>query len=561
MNQAAALTSLLLDEPRTGPRAILIALVIAVLILLCGALVYATGGIKYVFSHSMYIPILLGAHFFRIPGGVFAGAAGGLVLGPFMPFETATGEPQQLVNWLYRVGIFIAVGGLAGVAVHRMRRQMKRIAWLATHDPLSGAPNVVRLCEELKRIIQKGNPGHKVVLVVVDIENYTEILNTLGLSVGSKVSLAVIRRLRELMPSGGEPCVLAPDRIGAFLVEEESRKETVDRLVEGLRAPYATDGIAVHLDTSLGIAYFPRDGNNPEELIQRASIAMHTAAVSRRPYAVYNRAVDQTSRENLELLGSIATAIETGQFELHFQPKVRLSDRAVTGVEALVRWRHPEQGLIPPGRFIPQVERTALIYPMTAWVLQHAFATLEKWQRDGIDLSIAVNVSARNLQDPLFVGQLNELLSGSGLRPEHLELEITESAVMHDIDRAKGVLQDLSKAGVLLSIDDFGTGHSSLAYIQDLPVDIIKIDQVFVSRLDKANGGHAIVRWTSEVAKSFGRSVVAEGVENATVLEAVADLGCDYAQGYVIQRPLPDTEFLKWYQSDTDGGTWKSRVD
>jgi diguanylate cyclase len=550
MNQAATFSSLLLDEPRTGSRAILIAMVIAVLVLLCGALVYATGGIKYVFSHSMYIPILLGAHFFRIPGGVVAGAAGGLVLGPLMPFETSTGEPQQLVNWLYRMGIFIAVGGLAGVAVHRMRRQMKRIAWLATHDPVSGAPNVVRLSEELKRIVQKGTFGHKFVLIVVNIENYTEILNTLGLSAGPKVSLAVIRRLRELMPSGGEPCVLAPDRIGAFLIEEESRTETVDRLVEGLRAPYATDGIAVHLDTSLGIACFPRDGNNPEELIQRASIAMHTAAVSRRPYAVYNREADQTSRENLELLGSIATAIETGQFELHFQPKVRLSDRAVTGVEALVRWRHPERGLIPPGRFIPEVERTALIYPVTAWVLQRAFATLAKWQRDGIDLSIAVNVSARNLQDPLFVGQLNDLLGGSGLSPEHLELEITESAVMHDIDRAKAVLQDLSGAGVLLSIDDFGTGHSSLAYIQELPVDIIKIDRAFVSRLDKANGGHAIVRWTSEVAKTLGRSVVAEGVENTTVLQAVADLGCDYAQGYVIQRPLPDTEFLKWYQSE-----------
>lgn len=557
MNPSSALTAVLLDEPRSPARALVLALTIAGLIVLCGLFVYATGGIKYVFSHSMYIPILLGAHFFRIPGGVLAGAAGGLVLGPMMPFETSTGEPQQLVNWLYRTGIFMAVGGVAGLAVHRLRRQMKRISWLATHDPLSGAPNVVMLSEELKRIIQNGTSGRKFVLLVIYVENYTEILNTLGPSAGSKVSRAVISRLRDLMPAGSEPCALAPDRIGAFLFEEHSGKEMLERITAGLRAPYPIDGLALHVDTSLGISVFPRDGNTPEELIQRASIAMHTAAVSRRPYVEYSPTADQTSRENLALLGTIANAIESGQFELHFQPKVRLSDFAVTGVEALIRWRHPEKGLIPPGRFIPEVERTALIYPMTAWVLRRAFATMEAWQREGVDLSIAVNVSARNVQDPLFLGQLREMLAGSGLRPESLELEITESAVMQDIDHAKSVLQELNRTGILLSIDDFGTGHSSLAYIHDLPVSIIKIDRAFVHRLDRPDGGQAIVRWTSEVAKTLGRSVVAEGVENGAVLQAVADLGCHYAQGYAVQKPLPCDQFLQWYRESTDRGIWK----
>jgi EAL domain-containing protein (putative c-di-GMP-specific phosphodiesterase class I) len=313
--------------------------------------------------------------------------------------------------------------------------------------------------------------------------------------------------------------------------------------------------LPIEVGASVGVAVAPEHGRQLEELLRRVDMAVQTAKQQGGGLVVYSTACDPYDPDRLALLGELRNALEaTQQLALHYQPKVTLADRRVVGAEALLRWRHPKRGNIPPNRFIPVAEQAGLIRPLTRWVLGTALQQGRSWYARGRLLPVAVNLSARSLHDPGLVDEIAGALDANGLPPELLLLEITESAVMVDPARAAETLRQLHERGVGVSIDDFGTGYSSLGYLRSLPVTELKIDRTFVSGMGAEGGAdRAIVRSTSELGHNLGLRVVAEGVEDETTFELLAAIGCDLAQGYWIGRPMPAAEFDTWL----DTGEWR----
>jgi EAL domain-containing protein (putative c-di-GMP-specific phosphodiesterase class I) len=287
-------------------------------------------------------------------------------------------------------------------------------------------------------------------------------------------------------------------------------------------------------------------GEDVETLLQRADVAMYMAKETKTHYAVYDADVDNYRPERLVLVAELRRAIENHELVLHYQPKATLADGAVRGVEALVRWQHPERGLVPPDVFIPVAEHTGLIRPLTLFVVEEALKQCARWREQGFELTVAVNVAMRNILDEEFPTELERMLDKHGLEPSVLELELTETSVLADPPRAKEILQRLRDTGVSLAVDDFGTGYASLAYLSELPVDEIKIDRSFVMKMDREEQHARIVRSTIDLGRNLCLSVVAEGVESAEVWDRLAELGCDSAQGYFLARPLPAAELTDW---------------
>jgi predicted signal transduction protein with EAL and GGDEF domain len=340
---------------------------------------------------------------------------------------------------------------------------------------------------------------------------------------------------------GDEFAILLPETglDGALRVGEKIRA--------ALAAPFDVEALSMTVETSIGIAVFPDHAASPDALLQRANVAMYAAKERRSGLAVYAAEHDHYNPWRLALMGELRFGIEHEELTLFFQPKIHMPTRRVIGVEALVRWKHPHRGMIPPDEFIPLAEQTGLIRPLTRWVLTSARAQDARLREAGYRLTIAVNLSARTLHDAALADFIATLLHPG--QPSWLELEITESAIMADPERALGVLQQLHDMHVPLAIDDFGTGYSSLAYLKKLPVGTIKIDKSFVKNLATDDSDAAIVRSTIEMGHHLGLAVVAEGVEAAEAWDQLAELGCDAAQGYYICRPMSDRDLDQWLRN------------
>ena len=316
------------------------------------------------------------------------------------------------------------------------------------------------------------------------------------------------------------------------------------RLVEQLSAPYMLGTRECNVTLSVGISVFPADGNASQALLKAADLAVHRAkATGRNNYLFYLPAMNVHTLEKLELESDLAHALERGEFLLHYQPKVDTLTGSITGTEALLRWKHPRRGLIPPMDFIPLAEETGLIVPIGEWVLATACARNKAWQDQGLpDLSIAVNLSVRQFEDPLLLPKLTRIIHASGLDPSSLELEVTESIVMAQGNSAVEVLGKLKSIGVQIAIDDFGTGYSSLAYLKRFPIDTLKVDRSFIRDIPADSGGRNITRAIISMAHSLRLKVVAEGVETAEQLRFLRVQCCDAVQGYFLYRPLPEWE-------------------
>jgi predicted signal transduction protein with EAL and GGDEF domain len=319
-------------------------------------------------------------------------------------------------------------------------------------------------------------------------------------------------------------------------------------LLACVQQPFAVDEVSLEVGASIGIARFPLDGRDGHTLLRRADIAMYAAKEAQTGCQLYAAEHDHHSLRRLSVLSDVRRALATDEVVVHYQPKVDLDNRRVWGAEALVRWQHPEFGLLPPAAFVNVVEQTGLIGPLTRHVLERSIWQCAAWRRDGEDLAVAVNLSVRNLLDRDLPGEIERMLFTSGLPPEALELEITESMIMSDIDRALATVTRLSTLGVGLSVDDFGTGYSSLANLKRLPIDELKIDQSFVSPMLRDESDLIIVRSTINLGHDLGLKVIAEGVEDAPTLERLALIGCDLAQGYHFSRPLAPDAFADWLE-------------
>jgi diguanylate cyclase (GGDEF)-like protein/PAS domain S-box-containing protein len=425
----------------------------------------------------------------------------------------------------------------------------QRLAHQSAHDQLTGLPNRMALLAAGAELLSAG--GEPVAVLMLDLDRFKEINDTLGHTYGDRLLQEVGPRLRTQLRENDVLARLGGDEFAVLLpgLGQESALAAARRLLDTLHEPFTVDGLELDVDVSIGVSVSGRPAAGLDDLLREADIAMYTAKNLQSGVEIYTEHRDPHDRSRLLLLTEVRRAIADGQLVLHYQPKVSLADGAVRGVEALVRWQHPTRGLLSPAEFVPIVERTGLIHQLTLNVVDMAMAQARAWLSEGLDMQIAVNLSARSLHQLTLPGQIIDVLTRHDVPAANLRLEVTESALMADPDTARTVLTLLHERGIGLSIDDFGTGYSSMSYLKILPVDELKVDRSFVTDLLTSAEDAAIVRAAIDLGHNFGMTVVAEGVELLAARHALADMGCDAAQGYLFARPLPADE-LRPYLMD-----------
>jgi diguanylate cyclase (GGDEF)-like protein len=416
-------------------------------------------------------------------------------------------------------------------------------------DELTGLGNRRLLQDRLGAALAARQEGEGLALLLVDLDRFKEINDSLGHHVGDELLRQLGPRFGRGLRSGDVLARLGGDEFALLLGPggDASFATTVaQRILAHLEEPFRLEGVDLHIDASVGIALAPEHASDFTGLLQRADVAMYQAKHQGTGWELYDPERDHHSRDRLETIEQLRAAVQQGQLVLHYQPKIDLRSGRVVGVEALVRWNHPERGLVYPDQFLLIAEQTGLMRPLTLAVLEMALGQCRAWRDEGLELSVAVNLSVTSLLDTRLPHDVERLLSGAGLRASALELEITENILMADPVRARNVVTELRELGIQVSIDDYGTGYSSLSYLRELPVDELKLDRSFVMHLAGNPGAAAIVRSTVELAHSLGLRMVAEGVEDETSLVELTGFGCDMAQGYHIRRPGTAAELAVW---------------
>ncbi len=442
------------------------------------------------------------------------------------------------------------------IDITRRKEQEQALEHQATHDALTGLPNRVKLQRKVEEVLgAAGRERCPVAFLILDLDRFKDVNDTLGHHIGDLLLRKIALRLKGSLREDDTIARLGGDEF-AILLPETDREEArafADRVIEELRKPFEVQGLTLQVDTSIGVAMYPQHGREATLLIQRADVAMYVAKKVRNTVAIYDPVDDYNSVRHLTLKGELRRALEDESLVLHYQPKICTVSGRVDGVEALIRWEHPRHGLVMPEEFIPLAEHTGMIKPITQWVLDDALRQCAAWRGMGMRLPVSVNCSARNLLEE----DLPELIRGKlqdwGLPPDHLILEITETAIIEDPDRALEVVTLLADQGVWISIDDFGMGYSSLSYLRKLPARELKIDRSFVMGMDQDEGSAVIVRSTVELAHNLGLQAVAEGVDSMEVWNRLRTLGCDRAQGYLFSRPLAAGGLTHWIRTSSWG--------
>ncbi len=450
--------------------------------------------------------------------------------------------------WLAAATILLVIG--RAVVAFRELRALADSRRLALTDELTGLANRRAFLGALRDGVRTAEAaGRRMAVLLVDLDRFKEINDTLGHHTGDLVLAELGRRLRRALPRA---VVLA--RLGGdeFAVVVDLAPGTPDpaTLAATIRAeagrPCDAGGFTVDVDASVGIAVFPDHAGDPDALLQRADVAMYQAKQARTGHAVYSPDRDPHTRERLALVHDLRSGIAAGQLELHYQPTVRVATGEVCGVEALVRWRHPERGVLAPGAFLPLAEQAGLTRAIARAVLGDAVAQAAAWRARGLELPVTVNLAGADVADPALAHEIRFLLGEHGVPGQALAVDVTEAAAMADDEASAGVLRDLRGLGLAVALDDFGTGRSSLGRLTELPVDELKIDRAFVARAVSDAGAGALVRSIVELARTLGLRVVAEGVEDEQTWELLRRLGCHAAQGYWIGPPMPAGAFAAW---------------
>jgi diguanylate cyclase (GGDEF)-like protein len=455
-----------------------------------------------------------------------------------------------LVIFQYLVGELL-ISQHRSEALHRM----------ATTDELTGLANRERFRARVEQEIKRSAAEHdEFSVMLMDLDRFKEINDTLGHDYGDVLLRELGPRLAATVGPGGLVARLGGDEFAVLPAirtnETKALEEFAARLLDCVQRPFVVDEFSLEISASIGISRYPVDGGDAHTLLRRADIAMYAAKERETGCGLFSADQDQLSMQRLSALSDFRRAIEAGELVLHYQPIVGLPDQQLHGAEALVRWQHPDRGLIGPNQFIQIVEQSGMIALLTRYVLDGAIRQCAQWRLTGEQLSVSVNLSVRNLLDGALPGDIERLLALHKLPPQALKLEITESMILSDPDRALITVTQLSELGVRFSVDDFGTGYSSLAYLSRLPIDELKIDRSFVSPMLTDASDLIIVRSTINLAHDLGLTIVAEGVEDEPTLAWLGQLDCDFAQGYHIGRPMAAVDFEDWmdengYQSSS----------
>jgi diguanylate cyclase len=481
------------------------------------------------------------------------------VLEVYLPYAPIAADVNAGLGSLYRdlgVGLallYLLLAGISFSATRRLRAQVSRNAHLAQHDVLTGLPNRALFHQRVvDALAQAGRGGPGVAVAVIDLDRFKEVNDTLGHGNGDALLCELGRRLAEAIGGADTIARLGGDEFGLVLTECGSEDDVItalNLLRRILQQEIDVSGLPISADASIGFAMWPHDGDSVDSLLQHADVAMYVAKAAYSGVVRYDKAQDHYDSGKLGLVAELKRAIAGNELVLHYQPKASVASGQVLAVEALVRWRHPDRGLLYPDAFLPIAEQTDIIEPLTEWVLISALHQLNEWGPELADLAVAINVSARNICRGDFAPTVLRAVRASGVSAERLLLEITETAFVTDPERAGRSLRQLAAAGVRISLDDFGCGQTSLGYLSTLPLHEVKIDKSFVMDMLDDHSHGAIVRSVIDLAHNLGFEVVAEGVETELVLAELTALGCDIAQGYLLARPMPAGDLPSWLEA------------
>lgn len=517
-------------------------LVVLIFLFMIGAayFVYEQGGTSLSSVHLLYIPILMAGIFFGVSGGVISAVLSAILVGPFMPFDVAAHIDQPAWSWGVRGLYFLFVGGFAGISSHVFRDNMAFLERQLTTNSLTNLPNL-RGFESLWDTIPPGRD-----LCVIHIHQLNSIDKALGPAATQFIVKDIATKIQKIVRG---KAIIGHFDTGSFALYPTaitSPEQLIDYCRMALGNLFFYDDIPLFLEIFYGIASPGTPFETAGSLIRKARIAIDQSILLSREKSRYDEKDDAQAGRSLRILHDLSAAIGAEQLILFYQPKINLKTGDVQGIEALVRWPHPTLGMISPGEFIPLAEQTVLINPFTRWVLDTALSQLSLWHKSGFQIRLALNFSMRNFQDPTLFSTMNTLLKKHEIPPSFLEIEVTETAVANSLSEVADVMRSFQDLGIKIAIDDFGTGQSSLQYLFALPVDVLKIDQLFIKAMTDNSAADAIVRSAIFLGHELGLTVVAEGIETEGQFKKLKDLGCDEGQGFYIAKPLPSGAMTAW---------------
>lgn len=443
--------------------------------------------------------------------------------------------------------------------ITHIKEQQNRLEQMAHYDALTGLPNRILLADRMEQTLSHTNRMENLLAVAyLDLDDFKPINDRLGHAVGDKLLVAVAKRLKECVRGDDTVSRLGGDEFVLLLPEQESVEQSnlaIDRIIKKLTEPYYIKGNKLTVSTSIGISLYPLDNSDADTLLRHADQAMYTAKqAGRNRYHYFDPNLEQVAKQQQDALSGIEHALEHNEFALFYQPKVNMRTRQVIGAEALIRWQHPEHGLLFPDSFLPAIENTRLSVELGHWVIGQALMQLNEWHQQGLRLNISVNIAARHLESEHFIPRLKELLVHyPDLPAQSLELEILETSALEEMTKVALIIDECHKLGITVALDDFGTGYSSLTYFKRLPVDTVKIDRSFVIDMLEDEEDLTIVEGVIGLANAFQRKVIAEGVETCEHGHMLLQMGCDYAQGYGIARAMPADHLPEWIREFEDG--------
>jgi EAL domain-containing protein (putative c-di-GMP-specific phosphodiesterase class I)/GGDEF domain-containing protein len=511
--------------------------------LLIAFFIFYSGGTKNSYVYLELSAIIIGGFVLGPFGGAFLGITGGFFLGPFMPADTTTMLMQEKASWLFRLFFYIFTGYISGVVIEYLLNIIDRLSSITLYNPVTKLPNK----NYFENMARDYHPDEHI--AVIKFEEYPKMIENLGLDYAKdfihKISDIFVKIFNKKDVNDKQQNVfhLEEDKF-AIIFSDSEMKDNFKVVYKTFYKAIKEKNMAYFPSYFIGIS--PWSGSNTE-VLQKAEIARRSARKNLNFYEVYYPELSEHLNKNFDLSLEIPRAINNREFFLTYHPKINLKSGEVEGVEALIRWRHPEKGLIPPDAFIPYIEKTSMINTVTEWVIKTAFSEIKNMEKEDINTNFSVNIPLKILENSK-IKKYIEAYKINSLPLYKLELEILERDNVDNFKETASAMKDLKKLGINFSLDDYGTGYSTLSYMQKLPFDIIKIDRMFIKDIETNERMRALVQSTIDIGHTLGMEVVAEGVETIKSVEILQNMGCDFAQGYHYAKPMTYLEFIRWHK-------------